>query len=162
VTSLEGTGPYSVQLLLNAAGEEESYTGASNDTWETAQDLSSSVVVLPDGGDRLAVVGQTGVGTIVDLTDIGFDGAALSQPVKGLTEFEPGKFLLSDGNFLYELTTGGEVTQLGGLSVWTTVWLLWATICTRLPAIRPPCVRWILRLAGMCLSSSPSRSRCLD
>jgi hypothetical protein len=66
ITSLEGAGPYSVQLLLNAAGEEERFTGASNDTWASAQDLSSSVVVLPDGGDRLAVVGQTGTGTLVN------------------------------------------------------------------------------------------------
>jgi hypothetical protein len=62
VTSLEGTGPYSVQLLLNAAGEEESYTGASNDTWETAQDIEGSFLALGGAGQRGAVLGDLPTG----------------------------------------------------------------------------------------------------
>ena len=42
VTSLEGAGPYELQLLLNAAEEVERFAGATNDTLATAQDIDGS------------------------------------------------------------------------------------------------------------------------
>ena len=59
-TSLAGTWRYQVQVILNAAAEEEELLGASNDTIGTAQDIEGSSVALQDGADRLAVVGTGG------------------------------------------------------------------------------------------------------
>ena len=66
VTSLDGTGPYGVRLLLNAATEEEALTGVSNDTLAGAQDISASVVTLADSRDRLSVSGEIGSGDDAD------------------------------------------------------------------------------------------------
>lgn len=72
VTSLDGIGDYQLRLLLNADGEEEVFTGISNDTRDTAQDISGSRIDLGNGSDRLAFVGQIGdTGDLADL--VAFD-----------------------------------------------------------------------------------------
>ncbi|MBC8218364.1 MAG: pre-peptidase C-terminal domain-containing protein, partial [Planctomycetes bacterium] len=115
------TGSYTAQLILNAAVEEEGHGGASNHDLASAQDLDGSSIALDAGADRLAVLGETGVGMFVDVTDIGFDGTGLNEPVKGLAYLSPGLFLLSDGSFLYEMSTDGSSTiRLGAFSDWTT------------------------------------------
>jgi hypothetical protein len=52
------TGQYSLQLTLNAALENESHYGASNDTLQTAQNIEGSFVNLLKGADRGAVLGK--------------------------------------------------------------------------------------------------------
>ena len=56
VTSLAGTGLYKLQVILNAAAEEEELLGASNDTIGTAQHIDGSVA-LQGAADQVAVVG---------------------------------------------------------------------------------------------------------
>jgi hypothetical protein len=60
VESLAGTGDYRVQLWLNTHVELETYGGAANDALGSAEDISASSLVLPNGGERMAVVGATG------------------------------------------------------------------------------------------------------
>ena len=53
------TGAYTLELLLNADAELETYGGAANDTPGTAQIIDGSAVALGFGtADRLAVIGQ--------------------------------------------------------------------------------------------------------
>ncbi|NQV31708.1 MAG: DUF4347 domain-containing protein, partial [Phycisphaeraceae bacterium] len=61
VTDLEGTGSCAIDLILNAAIENELLAGPSNDTLGSAQDITGSAITL--GSDRLAVLGQTDDGT---------------------------------------------------------------------------------------------------
>ena len=59
VTSTAGTGDYELQVLLNAALEEEAFgSGASNDTPVDAEDINGSSVDLQAGAERLGAVGQ--------------------------------------------------------------------------------------------------------
>jgi len=60
ITGVGGTtGPYTLETLLNADAELESYGGAANDALAAAQDIDSSGVDLGSGAaDRLAVIGQ--------------------------------------------------------------------------------------------------------
>ena len=116
------TGSYTARLILNAAVEEESFGGPSNDDLASAQDLDGSSIPLDGGGDRLAVVGETeGTGAVVPVNDIGFTRLNVdSDSVKSLTYLSEGVFLLSDGYSLFEVSVGGDEFYVGGLSDWTT------------------------------------------
>ena len=57
-SSIEGVGPYQLDVVLNSALETEANGGASNDAIDTAQDLNQAVVSLTQGGTRLAVLGE--------------------------------------------------------------------------------------------------------
>jgi hypothetical protein len=53
------TGAYTLNIILNAALENEGHGGSSDDTFATAQDLGPSAIPLPStGADRLAAVGS--------------------------------------------------------------------------------------------------------
>ncbi|MEZ6062667.1 MAG: CARDB domain-containing protein [Planctomycetaceae bacterium] len=58
VTSLAGTGNYDLDVLLNSAGEEEGFTGVSNNTIATGQDIDGSSISLAGTASRLAVNGE--------------------------------------------------------------------------------------------------------
>ena len=62
-TSLAGTGFYDIQVILNAALEAEQYGGASDDSIGTAQDINSSAIALQGSAERMAVLGQTELGS---------------------------------------------------------------------------------------------------
>jgi hypothetical protein len=62
VTSLAGAGDYHITLVVNAAVEQEDYTGLSNDAFAGAQDLDGSSLPLQGSADRLAVLGQADPG----------------------------------------------------------------------------------------------------
>jgi len=51
------TGAYTVQIILNAAVEEEEHGGVANDTLDAAQDIESSFIDLDGSAQRGAVVG---------------------------------------------------------------------------------------------------------
>ncbi|MDP2105161.1 MAG: ThuA domain-containing protein, partial [Desulfobulbaceae bacterium] len=57
-TSISGTGDYQAVYWLNAVVETESYGGPTNDDITSALTLSASSLALPNGADRLAVVGK--------------------------------------------------------------------------------------------------------
>ncbi len=70
VSGLGGTnGRYDVQVILNAAVENENHDGPPNDTRATAQDLTgaflslNSATATGNGPERAAVLGQVRVGT---------------------------------------------------------------------------------------------------
>ena len=58
VTGLGGAGDYELEVLLNAAGEEEALGGPANDTPGQAQDIGGSAVALQGDADRLGAVGR--------------------------------------------------------------------------------------------------------
>ena len=64
VTGSGGTlGSYGLDLILNAAVEGESHSGATNNDFATAQDIDSSFIALPGGsGQRGAVTGNLNIG----------------------------------------------------------------------------------------------------
>ena len=60
VSSAGGTtGQYTLQLTLNAAVEEEEHSGASNNTFATAQPLDAAFLSLGGSSQRAAVLGAT-------------------------------------------------------------------------------------------------------
>lgn len=59
VGSAAGTGPYTVQVILNAAVELESHDGGSNSIPATAQNIDASFTPLLKGATRGAVLGRT-------------------------------------------------------------------------------------------------------
>jgi subtilisin family serine protease len=59
VGSAAGTGPYTVQVILNAAVELESHDGSGNSTPATAQNIDTSFTPLLKGATRGAVLGRT-------------------------------------------------------------------------------------------------------
>ena len=62
IGSLAGTGLFDLQIILGASFETETADGQPNDTLPTAQDIEGSSLGLPNGADRLAVLGQLGPG----------------------------------------------------------------------------------------------------
>ncbi|MDH4073686.1 MAG: PPC domain-containing protein, partial [Gammaproteobacteria bacterium] len=58
VGSADGLGLYSVNLILNAAVEEEAHSGPSNDSPADAQSLGAAFIDLNAGADRAAVLGR--------------------------------------------------------------------------------------------------------
>jgi hypothetical protein len=66
-TSLVGAGSYEVQLILNAALEEESTGGPTNDDPASAQAIAGSLLPLPENAARLALLGSLADETDVDL-----------------------------------------------------------------------------------------------
>ena len=59
-SSLDGSGSYTIDVLVNAGQETEALGGAANDRPEDAQDIGGSALGLPGGADRLAVRGTAG------------------------------------------------------------------------------------------------------
>lgn len=115
------TGGYTARLVLNAAIEEEEYTGELNDDIATAQDLSASAIPLGSAGvDRLAVLGNAGATAIADVSEIGFASVAPGDGVKGMTYDANGYFLLSDGFELFALTTTGSSWHVGSFDGYTS------------------------------------------
>lgn len=115
------TGAYTTRLLLNAAAEDEHLGGPANDELANPQHLDSGSVALGGGADRLAIAGQTGQGALIQVSDIGLDASAdlLTEPMKAMTYLADDRFLVTDGDYLFELTTGGTLTQTGVLDDWT-------------------------------------------
>ncbi len=66
VGSADGLGLYSVQLILNAAVEEEAHSGPTNDSLADAQSLSAAFIDLNAGADRAAVLGRLEQFRLVD------------------------------------------------------------------------------------------------
>ncbi|MBI2875792.1 MAG: right-handed parallel beta-helix repeat-containing protein, partial [Candidatus Tectomicrobia bacterium] len=60
LSSIEGTGRYQYQVVLNASVEEEAYGSAFNDSLGSAQDLNGSAIALQGSADRLAALGWLG------------------------------------------------------------------------------------------------------
>ena len=60
VGSASGQGLYSVQLIVNAAVEDESHGGSQNDSTLEAQPLDASFLDLGGGSSRGAVLGSVG------------------------------------------------------------------------------------------------------
>ena len=117
-TSLAGTGRYGIEVVTNAAVEAEDRIAAvgSNDDLAGAQHIDSSSVALPNGGDRLAVVGGLGVGSTAIATSLGSSG--LEGNANALTYASASQqFLLADRNQnLYQLgVDGGNATLIGSL-----------------------------------------------
>ncbi|MCY2966933.1 MAG: hypothetical protein NT069_25420, partial [Planctomycetota bacterium] len=52
--AISGFGNYHVQMYLNAAVEEETVLGSTNNGIATAQSIDGSELLLPGGGRRLA------------------------------------------------------------------------------------------------------------
>lgn len=83
------TGSYTVEVILNAALESESYLfGSNNDTLANAQSLDGSLISLTPGGSvkRGAVEGGNGAAVGVDsLTDFeaGQDGYVVNNNIRG-------------------------------------------------------------------------------
>lgn len=51
------TGGYTLQLILNAALENEAHDGATNDTFDAAQSIDAAFLALGDAGKRAAALG---------------------------------------------------------------------------------------------------------
>lgn len=95
LVAIEGggtTGDYSVQLLLNAAAEEEPHLRSANDALESAQDLTASFIQLPHGVHRGAVRGQLKGGLRPDA----FGYSAIAAPFEFEDIRETGAVLMSD------------------------------------------------------------------
>ncbi|MFN0053205.1 MAG: CARDB domain-containing protein [Planctomycetales bacterium] len=88
-SSLSGAGDYRLELTLNAAVEDETYTGIPNDSLATAQDLGGSFISPGPGISRGAVVGRIGSGEnaalnrTVTLVSGSVDGTGLETLVDG-------------------------------------------------------------------------------
>lgn len=107
-TSIEGTGEYDASFWLNSLLETENLGGETNDEQSSAIDLSPSSIALPNGADRLAVVGRADDGAydfyFFDLSD----GQAATI---GLTATEMGA---PEGSlFLELLDDSGNLLTLG-------------------------------------------------
>ena len=74
------TGPYTVQVILNAAVEAEQHGGPSNDTLHTAQDIDPSFLALTGSARRGAVVGSLPLSTGAPVVGECFSRRALSCP----------------------------------------------------------------------------------
>jgi subtilase family serine protease len=121
-TSQAGAGRYELQVILNAAAEEESLLGGSNDTRALAQNLDGSSVALQAGADRLAVVGQVGSGyEIASIDTIPLSGGSLDElsEIRALTQVGTDAFRLASGNSLFTLTSGGDVSLRGSMDHWS-------------------------------------------
>ena len=76
----DSTGQYTIQLVLNAAVEEEQHDGAANDDVFSAQDLDASFFTLGSGSaERAAVLGRTD-GSQSAVGPDGFGYEAVSVP----------------------------------------------------------------------------------
>ncbi len=87
LSSLEGSGAYLFEVILNAALEEEIHTPVSNDTSITAEDTLTGVLPLNNGADRTAIVGRVGAGTHTESITVNgaFEGEKEAQ-----FNFDPG------------------------------------------------------------------------
>ena len=73
-------GLYNLQVTLNAALEDETHGGSSNDSLGSAQDLAGAFVALPGNGSRAAVLGQMNKGW--DLVDYySFAASSVGQSI---------------------------------------------------------------------------------
>ncbi len=61
----DSTGAYSLDVTLNAAVEEEEFSGFPNDTMFEAENIDASFILLPGGMRRAAVTGKLPEPTIV-------------------------------------------------------------------------------------------------
>lgn len=110
VRSLEGSGSYRLQAVLNAALETEAATGIANDTLATAQDLSNSLLVT--GSDRAAVLGLNTAGA-QDWYQLHLDADQLASflltPSGSLASSDMGLELYDAAGVL--LTAGGDTAS---------------------------------------------------
>ena len=84
------TGTYEVAVLLNAAVEEEPYTGLSNDTAAAAQDLDGSAIPVGEGAAaRYAVTGRLPLGPARVLHRENFERGVLNS-AWDIASSEPG------------------------------------------------------------------------
>lgn len=59
VGAASGTGQYTIEIILNAAVEKESYGGPTNNSAATAENIDGSFIPLLPGATRGAVLGRT-------------------------------------------------------------------------------------------------------
>ena len=128
----DSTGGYGVTLLLNAAVEDESYGGPTNDTMATAQDIDSSSVALgsslSEGGvvaDRLGVLGRLPSSDGVPVDGDDFESGALDSrwttaSSNALGQIQvTGAFGTAAGNFGMLMDVGQDSTDNLNEAIWT-------------------------------------------
>jgi len=103
-------GQYSFEIIVNAALEEETYGGPSNDDTGSAQSLESSFISLPNGATRGAVIGQTDPGSDIYSLTLA-DNQSVSIAATSLT----------GGDVNINLLDGGGDVIASGIDVGTNV-----------------------------------------
>ena len=94
LSAVSGTGTYTIQLMLNAALEQESYAGTSNDTPETAEDLDATFISLGGQAERGAVIGSPSPGLVMDCED--FESGVLDGQWTTYSSKSEGRIQITD------------------------------------------------------------------
>jgi hypothetical protein len=111
VSSLAGAGAFDLDLVLNAALEEESLSGSANNDLAGAQDLAAAWIEVGNGGQRAAVLGTAdGAGSTADVYRVDLDaGEVLTWLLTGQAGNQPTFEVLDSSGTVLALSAGGTV-----------------------------------------------------
>lgn len=98
------TGGYHVQLILNAALEQEPAGGTANNTPATAQNLDTAFVEMGGGGQRAAVLGRTDAPVGSLLNELEPNNTRATADIADLN------FLATPTSNLYQLNLSASIT----------------------------------------------------
>lgn len=120
------TGNYALQLLLNAATEDESHDGPLNDTFATAQDIDSSFLGLGLGrAERGAVRGSLPAPSSISVASGGFESGGLGDKSTTFSAGPAGRiqvtasFGVAGGSFALLMDTEVNTTATLNEAIWT-------------------------------------------